>query len=1069
MIRTTLLTTGLLAAIGLTNGIAHAENTFVETFTATTYKDAAGTTADWNTALGELRLPPFSPSELGNYDTPGLNLSNAVAGDLAFVGDTAGLRVIDISDPENPTLLGTVSPSLACYGVAADGDYVYIADGLSGLRVVSVSNPAAPVVLSTSATSDARGVAASGNIVLVADQAAGLRVFNVTLPASPVLIATYDTPGLATGVFVAGMHAFVADGSAGLIIIDFRIPSAPTLVGSYDTAGSALGVHVDGRRAFVADGAGGLTVIDIGNLASPVGIGSYDTPGNAEGVFVTGDRAYVADGIFGLHIVDITNPALPSPLYTFDTFGTAHNVVVAGNDAFVADHGRFRVIRISQPNADPTMVGTYDTPGFATGVAVAGDLAFVADLSGGLQIVDIGNPASPTLMGSMSTGGSVAGIAVEGNRAYVAAGGSGLHIVDISNPAAPVSIGSFVAGVSFAENVAIVNKLAILVDESRLMFLYIDNPAAPLHLATYVHAPGTFGIATAGDIALTWHVGVGLRIFNIANPSVPSIIGTYSGVTGIGNSIAVAGDLAFVAHSSLGLLIIDITNPAAPTLVGSYNTPGVATGVAVTGDLVCVTDTDAGVHIIDITDPANPTLIGSHDTPGLARGVAVAGERAFVADDTAGLRLIRVHQYELDLSRNRGRSLSVDQSSETITKVRLSSTQTAGVTWEASANGGTDWQPILPDNAWNAVAVSGSELQWRSTHTSTGGSNPTVFDLRLDWLNHGALIDAISDIPNDQGRQVRVEWTRSGHDFIGDPTQIVEYAIYRRIDSSAGAASYPATASSFDHLSPATRENALMMLAAGWDFVTIVPVLVEDSYAVVVPTLEDSTIVSGQHYTTFRVTALTGTPGVFFHSPPDSGYSVDNIAPSVPSSFAVAYNTGSGNALSWDESPDEDFQYFRVYRSNDPNFTPSLGTLVDETIATNWSDPDYDGWTVYYKVTALDYVGNESAPTGSGSVTDIADATPRTYALHPNVPNPFNPTTLVRYDVPEGGGEMSIRIYDVSGRLVKTLVEGLQPAGSKSATWDGRDERGQNVSSGVYFYRMSAGNFAQTRKMVLLK
>jgi hypothetical protein len=196
---------------------------------------------------------------------------------------------------------------------------------------------------------------------------------------------------------------------------------------------------------------------------------------------------------------------------------------------------------------------------------------------------------------------------------------------------------------------------------------------------------------------------------------------------------------------------------------------------------------------------------------------------------------------------------------------------------------------------------------------------------------------------------------------------------------------------------------------------------------------------------------------------------VDNIAPSVPTGLAIAYNTGAGNTLSWDPSPDEDFQYFRVYRSSDPDFTPSPGTLVHGTIGTEWSDPDYDGWSVYYKVTALDFVGNESAPSGGGLATDVGGSAPRTYALYPNVPNPFNPTTFIRYDVPESGAKVSIRIYDVIGRLVKTLVEGVQTVGSKSVTWDGRDNGGRAVASGVYFYRLDAPGYTKTHKMVLMK
>ena len=91
------------------------------------------------------------------------------------------------------------------------------------------------------------------------------------------------------------------------------------------------------------------------------------------------------------------------------------------------------------------------------------------------------------------------------------------------------------------------------------------------------------------------------------------------------------------------------------------------------------------------------------------------------------------------------------------------------------------------------------------------------------------------------------------------------------------------------------------------------------------------------------------------------------------------------------------------------------------------------------------------------------------YELSQNLPNPFNPETVVRYTVPPPGGVVALRVYDVSGRLVRTLKEGHARAGSHVAVWDGRNANGQRVSSGVYFYRLSAPDFDQTRKMVLLK
>lgn len=94
---------------------------------------------------------------------------------------------------------------------------------------------------------------------------------------------------------------------------------------------------------------------------------------------------------------------------------------------------------------------------------------------------------------------------------------------------------------------------------------------------------------------------------------------------------------------------------------------------------------------------------------------------------------------------------------------------------------------------------------------------------------------------------------------------------------------------------------------------------------------------------------------------------------------------------------------------------------------------------------------------------------PSGYALYQNVPNPFNPTTVIHYDVPPPGGKVTLRVYDVSGRLVQTLVDEYQSAGVKRAEWNGRGRRGALVASGVYFYRMEAPGFAETRKMLLLK
>lgn len=88
--------------------------------------------------------------------------------------------------------------------------------------------------------------------------------------------------------------------------------------------------------------------------------------------------------------------------------------------------------------------------------------------------------------------------------------------------------------------------------------------------------------------------------------------------------------------------------------------------------------------------------------------------------------------------------------------------------------------------------------------------------------------------------------------------------------------------------------------------------------------------------------------------------------------------------------------------------------------------------------------------------------------LDQNSPNPFNPTTTIRFTLAEKQN-VTVSVYDVSGRLVRTLLGGVRDTGSHTVTWDGRDSAGATVGSGVYFYRLDAGKFSDTKKMVLLK
>jgi hypothetical protein len=105
------------------------------------------------------------------------------------------------------------------------------------------------------------------------------------------------------------------------------------------------------------------------------------------------------------------------------------------------------------------------------------------------------------------------------------------------------------------------------------------------------------------------------------------------------------------------------------------------------------------------------------------------------------------------------------------------------------------------------------------------------------------------------------------------------------------------------------------------------------------------------------------------------------------------------------------------------------------------------------------------------SVRDFEDhctEIPRVFTLHQNAPNPFNPATSIPFSL-TGSGTVRLVIHDVLGRTVRTLVDGPRSAGKLTVVWDGRDDSGSPVSSGVYLYRLTSGGVAETRRMTLVR
>lgn len=377
---------------------------------------------------------------------------------------------------------------------------------------------------------------------------------------------------------------------------------------------------------------------------------------------------------------------------------------------------------------------------------------------------------------------------------------------------------------------------------------------------------------------------------------------------------------------------------------------------------------------------------------------------------------------------------------------------------------------LAGDNADMAVDAAGNLIWFENNaewlvaisppdgpNSFTTPANERIVITTASTANGHPDIVTVADAPNDQGNQVRVAWTGSVHDRLGS-AGVSTYEVYRRASRSGSV----------------SKVNGP---PGAWEFVGSSPARQTTNYFLIVPTLynqtPDTTI-----YSAFYISAVGGD-GKRWDSPPDSGFSIDNLVPSAPTNvLAKEGGTPQGQPaiqLNWDESPDKDFNYFAVVRGTAAGFDPTTATVIGTVAENQFLDGGVSiGTSYFYRIVAFDFNGNRGVFSDEVAlvVTAVNDrptaSLPTAFALLQNYPNPFNPSTQIAYDL-ASPRHVSLRIFNTMGQVVKTLVDGEQSAGRYTITWDGTSEAGTRVTSGVYLYVIKAGNFVQSRRMTVLK
>jgi hypothetical protein len=1017
--------------------------------------DFLHTTADWDTAAGRLQLPRLELEMVGAYDTPGNAAAVAVAGGLAYVADSAeGLRILDLSDPAAPVSIGSYNTPGLALDVALHLPYALLADGGSGYKAVDVSDPTSPYGAGSFATAAlAYSIDVQGDVAVLAIGSLGVQFLDVTDPANPVALATLNTPGTAYNAIFAGRWVFVADGPAGLRVIDAADPAAPVLAGFFDTSGTCYDVLVSGGRAYLADYGYGIVVLDATDPTAPTWLGAYDTTGQARGLALAGSFLHVADSGSGVLILDVADPASIELVQSSDTPGVASGVAVVSEYTLVADASAgLQVMRHRSMGVEPAPVASVSGQLYGvTDFLTDGQIVYVAS-SDGLTVYDLGDPRSPQQIGSLFINCNA--LDREGSL-LVGISGHFMSVVDVADPAAPVLAGQQ-ALIEIGEDVAISGRYAyIAAGNAGLVVVDLADPGSPDEVATLALPGASRAIIVEGDRAYVAAQHGGLVVVDVSDPLNPVGLGSHPG-NGNVLEVAVSGRYVFTTEYYSDLVrMLDVSNPASIVEIDVLSVAR-PRQIAVDGNQVAFAALD-GLRIADTRNGMgfeNVRLLPL----GSRYAVGFCGDDVLTQDAEDGpIDVVRFAQRRFNPALDIGQGMFGWTGAGIIMEMRLTAEQNGTVLWYADADNGTNLQPVPNEPVWNVLNGAGQIPVWRAelVHDFTA-AGPYCDSVTLEVLRDVPVIDTVADIPGDQGGRVRLRWARSSFDRDGSDAPIVNYSVYRRVDARAVAAAARDPQAAADRTWPPGE----------WDYLVTVPADLEDLYSVVVPTLYDSTAASPRR-TTFFVRARTEETGVYFDAPPDSGCSADNLAPAAPGIFTVAYTAG-GNLLAWAAPAGDDIVGYRLYRGGSPGFVPSPDNLLGETVLAAWIDHATDPWAWSYLVTAVDRAGNEGPPTAPDALTGApGGTTPAAYALRGAAPNPFNPSTRIVYEVPAGGGDVRLDVLDARGRIVRSLVAQRRAEGRHEATWNGRDDTGRRLPSGVYFARMRAAGYREVVKVTL--
>ncbi len=384
---------------------------------------------------------PYSTVLESTLELPGPNRAIQVVDTLACISGS-GLRIVNVSDPENPSLLSEYNTAINTFDISLAGNLAFVAgesDGSNGgiLWIMDIDDPSAPNLLGTMETDyTLRNVTIDGELAYLLQAGdPGMLVVNIVDPLLPYVIGSYPKTG--NDLELQDTLAVIA--GEQIEILNVADPEAPSGMSTVDLWNPASAVTLSDSVAYIAYGPIGICLMDISDPENPEWFAGFTPRDQANDVEIAYEYAFVAGE--KLRILDVKNPDSIQLVGSYDLPGVAWRVAFSRNFVYVTDQNKHLYVINIAVLANPTLAAIMPTYGYVTDIEIQGSYLYLADTDSVLVIVNISDPYQPYIEGHAS--GPVlltGGLSIEGNYAYVA--GSGLSVFDISNPQAPSYVSS---------------------------------------------------------------------------------------------------------------------------------------------------------------------------------------------------------------------------------------------------------------------------------------------------------------------------------------------------------------------------------------------------------------------------------------------------------------------------------------------------------------------------------------------------------------------------------------------------------------------------------------------------